>query len=121
MSKSACEEEISPEEQEYEEAANCLVFRDRVLNKADWIVPTKVHDDRHEGVPEELNDDIGEDKHVPSVNLGWALASFEKIALVDECGHDLLVDVDEEHEKHEDCPKLILKSLDGVVGTVTEA
>ena len=121
MSEGARQEEVGPEKKEYEEAANRLVLRIRVANKTDGVVPAKVHDDCHERVPKELDHDIGEDEHSPSIGFRWALARFEKIALGNEHGHDLLVDVDEEYEKHKHSPKLVLKPLNGVVGAVTEA
>ena len=56
----------------------------------------------------------------PPVNFGRTLAHFIQSSLRHKHRHDLFVDVDEQHQEHEQCPKLTLDSLNRVVGVVTE-
>lgn len=57
----------------------------------------------------------------PSINLGRPFADFVERSLGNKHGHDLLIDVTEKDEVHEDGVKLVLQSLDAVVGAETEA
>lgn len=58
---------------------------------------------------------------VPPINLRRPLSHFVQSPLWDKHGHDLLVDVPEEDEVHEDGEELVLESLHAVVGAEAEA
>jgi hypothetical protein len=57
----AREEHEHEEEEEDEESTTADIVGRGVLHKAHGIVPAKVHDDSHEAVPCDLDEDVGQD------------------------------------------------------------
>ena len=51
---------------------------------------------------------------MPRIGLRWTLSGFVEGALGHEVGHDLLAEVGENREKHEDGEELVLQSLERV-------
>lgn len=82
-----------------------------ILVQADGVVPAEEDNYRHEGIPGQLDDDIGHDEDFPRVRLGRTFTDFVQGPLHDEVRHSLLHDVAEDGHKHEDGEELILEAL----------
>ena len=79
--------------------------------ECDLLVPTEEHDDRHQRLPWKLNDDVTKHKCLPRIGLCWALPNFIQCSLNDKVRHDLLDELAEDGEQHENCEHLILETL----------
>ena len=60
MRKGAREEHEHEEEEEDEESTSADIVGCGVLHKAHGVIPAKVHDDSHEGVPYDFDEDVGQ-------------------------------------------------------------
>ena len=101
-------------ENQQEEQTAALMHRIRGLRvpvQAHGVVKANEDDDSHERVPRDLHEDVGRHEDLPGECLGGALADLEEGALCDEVGEDLLDQVAEEEEDHEDGEHLVLQRL----------
>ena len=109
------------EKQEHQTATlGDLVHGLRVAVETDGVVPAEVHDGTHERVPGKLDNDLGEHKDLPAVDLGRALTDLVERTLDDEVRHGLLDELAEDGEQVEDGEHLVLETLDGVGGVVED-
>ena len=112
VGKGAGEHQKHPDEQEHERLALRRLARgDGVVVQADGVVPAGVDEDGHERVPGQLDEDVGHEEGLPAVALAGPLARLVQRALHHEVGHDLLHQVAEDGEEHEDAEHLVLQAL----------
>lgn len=115
ISESSSKHQETPDEEEHQPATGCSFTSGYcVAIQADWIIPADIKEDSHERVPRHLNDDIRKDEYLPRIRLGRSFTGFVEISLRDEVGHDLLTDVSEYGQYHEDRVELVLHSLQRV-------
>lgn len=111
------EEEEGEDEEEHEGAALVDgVAGFRVAVEADGVVPCDEDEEAGEGVPGQLDDDVGEHEGAPGVGFRRPFARFVEGPLGDEVGHDLLDELAEDGEEHEDGKELVLEALETVFG-----
>ena len=117
MSEGGCKQQEGPDEKEHQSTSfGHRVRRLRVAVESDWVVPGEVNDYSHKRVPGKFDDNVRQNEDLPRVSLGRSLSHLVKCSLGDEVWHDLLNQVAEDCEKHENGEKLVLHSLEGCWG-----
>lgn len=106
------EEEELPDQQEHEPGAGGhAVGGRRVVVQPDGVVPGEEDEHGHERIPGQLDDNVGDHECLPAIRLARALAHLVEGALGDEVRHDLLHELAEDGEQHEDGEHLVLQLL----------
>lgn len=86
------------------------------LVESDRVVDTNPHEQGHEGIPGDFNDNLRKHKHLPAVRLGGALAHFVERTLSHKVRHLLLDELTENTHQIEDGEHLVLEALDRLGG-----
>lgn len=111
------EEEEGEHKEEHEGAALVDgVGRFGVAVEPDGVVPCDEDEEAGESVPGEFDDDVREHEGAPGVYFRGPFARFVEGALGDEVGHDLLDELAEDGEEHEDGEELVSQALETVFG-----
>lgn len=87
--------------------------------QAEQVVDGRVEQERGGRVVGHLGEHAGEEEGRPGVGFGRPLAGFVEGALRDEERHELLDELAEDGDEHEDGEHLVLQALNGV-GRVEE-
>ena len=90
----------------------------RVAIKANRVVPCEERQRGHEGLPWHFDEDLSAKEGLPGVRFRGPFTSLVKRSLFHKKRHNLLGDVPEHGEKHEDGEHLVLQSLQGIIGLV---
>lgn len=85
---------------------------DGVTVVSDWVVPAEEEDRTNENRPENLDENIGQDKDLPRVDFGGSFSDLVKTSLGDELRHDLLYELTE-HGKELDISIIDADKKDG--------
>ena len=102
-------------EQEHQRSSfGNLICLYRILAETDGVIPAHKDEHSHEGVPRDLDKDVGQNEDFPGIGLGGTFSDFVKGALGDKVWHDLLAKVGEDCEEHEYGEELVLQSLERV-------
>jgi hypothetical protein len=76
----AGEEEESPHQEEHREPSDVNVVAG-VLVESDRVVPGEEDEDRHETVPRNFDENVGQHEYFPTVRLGRTLSNLIEISL----------------------------------------
>ena len=110
-----CEKEEREKKEEHEPTAlSDGVGGLRVAEETDGVVPGNEEKEAGNGIPGEFDNDVGEHEGAPVVSFRGALAHFVEGTLGDEVRHDLLNELAENSENHEDGEELVLEALQTV-------